>query len=63
MLFDLVTERLLIAALSWVLDFLVKILTSWVWWLCMATWLVGFIGHVGAGSKILLPLLAIWIVI
>ena len=59
MFLDLVTERLLLtAALSWVLAFLARSLPSWVWWLCVATLI-----DVGAGSEILLPLLAIWIVI
>ena len=52
MFLDLVTERLLlISALSWVLVLLVSSLSLLV------------VGHAGAGYKILLPLLAIWIVI
>ena len=55
-LLDLVTERLLlITVLSWMLALLASSLPLLVWW-----WVVG---HVGAGSEILLPLLDIWIVI
>ena len=64
MLLDLVTERLLLtAALSWVLDLLASSLPLWVWWLCVATLMLLFVGQVGAGSEILLPLLALRIVI
>ena len=64
MLLDLVTKKLLLtAALSWVLALMVRSTPSWVWWLCVAILMVLFVGHVGAGSEILLPLLAIWIVI
>ena len=60
----LVTKRLLlIAALSWMLDLMASSLTLLVWWLCVATVTVLVVHHVGDGSKILLPLLAIWIVI
>ena len=56
MFLDIVTERLLlIVALSWVMALLTSILPLLVWWLV--------VGHVGTGSKILLPLLPIWIVI
>ena len=37
MLLDLVTKRLLIAVLSWVLELLARSLPSWVWCLCVAT--------------------------
>ena len=62
MLLDLVTKRLLIVVLSWVLELLDRSVPSWVWWLCVATLILLFVGHVGAGSEILLPLLAVWIV-
>ena len=63
MLLDIVTEMLLIAVVSWVLDLLTRSLPSWVWWLCVATLMLLFVGHVAAGSEILLPLLAVRIVI
>ena len=64
MLLDLVTERLLLTAeFSWVLAVLASSLPLWVWWLCVSTLMVFFVGHVGVGSKILLLLLAIHIVI
>ena len=59
MFLDLITKwLLLIAALSWVLALLALLASSLpllVWWLV--------VDHVRAGSKILLPLLVIWIVI
>ena len=63
MLLDLVIERLLIAVLSWVLDLFARSLPSWVCWLCVATLMLLFVGHIGAGSEILLPLLSVRIVI
>ena len=63
MLLDIVTKRLLLnAALSWVLALLASSLPLLVW-LCVATLILLVVGHVGAGSKILLLLLAIRIVI
>ena len=64
MLLILVTKRLLlIVALSWVLTLLSSSLPLLFWWLCIATLVVLVVGHVAASSKILLPLLAIWILI
>ena len=64
MFLDLVSERLLlIAALSWVLALLASSLPLLVWWLWIATLFVLVVGHIGAGSKMFLPVLAIRIVI